>query len=146
TGSGTQDRLGQLLQQLQLLLQLLKSLSQPADAAPSPASKQPLDAQGAARILADYMISEAGGARQLVGNAAPPATAPMTPDRLYQLSQGQGPVADAARFMLQHPDIYRAIETHDVAGADGISGLGNLLAAARGEVPGVNGRTGQQQQ
>ena len=146
TGSGTQDRLGQLLQQLQLLLQLLKSLSQPAGAAPSPASKQPLDAQGAARILADYMISEAGGARQLVGNAAPPATAPMTPDRLYQLSQGQGPVADAARFMLQHPDIYRAIETHDVAGADGISGLGNLLAAARGEVPGVNGRTGQQQQ
>lgn len=142
----TQNPLGQLLQSLQLLLQLVKSLS-PSNGTQQPsAPQQPLDAQSAARILADHMISQAGGTRELLGNTADSGTALMTPERLYQLSQGGGQVADAAKFMLKNPDVYRAIETHDVPGADGLSSVGNLLAAARGEVPGVNGKAGQQQQ
>lgn len=132
-----------LLQQLKVLQQLLHIVSQLFKGTESSPAKQPLDAQSAARVLADHMVSEAGGARGLLGGSAPTTIPPMTPDRLYQLAQGQGPVAEAARFMLQNPDVYRAIETHDVAGADGISGVGNLLAAARGEVPGVAGKAGQ---
>ncbi|SFD78764.1 hypothetical protein [Paracidovorax konjaci] len=139
-GGGVQGRLGDLLQQLQLLLQLLQSFSQAAQPA---SQKQPLDAQSAARTLADHMVAEGGGVKNLFGKHFLPRTRPMTIERLQQLSQGQGPVADAAKFMLQNPDIYRAIETHDVRGADGKSGLGNLLAAARGEVPGVSGQAGQ---
>ncbi|MDA8522780.1 hypothetical protein [Acidovorax sp. NCPPB 4044] len=142
-GGGVQGRLGDLLQQLQLLLLLLKSFSQASQAASPSAPKQPLDAQSAARTLADHMVAEGGGVKNLFGKHFLPRPRPMTIERLQQLSQGQGPVAEAAKFMLQNPDIYRAIETHDVRGADGKSGLGNLLAAARGEVPGVNGQAGQ---
>ncbi len=132
-----------LLQQLKVLQQLLQIVSQLFKGTESSPAKQPLDGQSASRVLADHMMSEAGGARRLLGGSAPTTIAPLTPDRLYQLAQGQGPVAEAAKFMLQNPDVYRAIETHDVAGADGISGVGNLLAAARGEVPGVTGKAGQ---
>ncbi|GKS91768.1 hypothetical protein [Acidovorax sp. SUPP2539] len=130
---GATDSLDSLQKLLQQLLKLLK-----AHAEPNP----PLDGQSAARVLADHMVQEAGGALHLFGKRFLPKTQPMTPDRLYQLSQGQGQVAEAAKYMLQHPDTYRAIETRDVAGADGKSGLGNLLAAARGEIPGVQGRSG----
>ncbi|CAM3552509.1 hypothetical protein [Paracidovorax anthurii] len=123
---------------LQLLLQLLQQLRGASQQQPQ---AQPLDGQSAARILADHMVAEAGGARNFFGKRLLPKIQPMTVDRLYQLSQGQGPVAEAARFMLKNPDIYRAIETRDVPGADGKSGLGNLLAAARGDIPGVKGGT-----
>ena len=48
-------------------------------------------------------------------------------------------VAEPAKFMLHNPQVFKAIETHDVAGADGKSGIGNFQAAARGEVRGVKG-------
>ncbi|MDA8455658.1 hypothetical protein M4R22_12870 [Acidovorax sp. GBBC 3334] len=60
----------------------------------------------------------------------------MDPDRLYQLamrpnSDTSPAVSAAAKFMLRNPGTYRAIETHDVAGADGISGAGNFEASAQ---------------
>ena len=56
---------------------------------------------------------------------------------LYKLSQNtsgdvpQG-VQNAAKYMLQNPDVYKQIETHDVAGADGKCGIGNFDWAAQG--------------
>lgn len=142
-GGAASSSTSNLLQQLKVLQQLLQIVSQLFKTAAASPANQPLDGQSAARVLADHMIAEAGGARGLLGQNAPLSIPPLTPDRLYQLAQGQGPVAAAAKFMLQNPDVYRAIETHDVAGADGISGVGNLLAAARGEVPGVTGKADQ---
>ena len=43
-------------------------------------------------------------------------------------------VRDAAAFMLKNPDMYRTIETNDVAGVDGISGLGNFENMAMGKI------------
>ncbi|TBU89258.1 hypothetical protein [Phytopseudomonas dryadis] len=45
-------------------------------------------------------------------------------------------VADAAKYMQRHPDVFTAIETHDVAGADDLSGVWNFDWAADG---GLNG-------
>ncbi|WCM87877.1 hypothetical protein [Acidovorax sp. NCPPB 3576] len=130
-----------VLDALQQILQLLKGQgttpSQAASRPSQPLQPAQLDAQGAARILADHMLGGHGG---LLAKAF--AGKDMSPGRLYQLAEsGTAPpkVAEAAKFMLQNPDIYKAIETHDVPGADGKSGVGNLLAAARGEVPGVGG-------
>ena len=58
-------------------------------------------------------------------------------NQLYNLSNNKGgsvppDVQQAAKFMLQNPEIYKKIETSDVAGADGISGVGNLNKAAQG--------------
>jgi hypothetical protein len=41
-------------------------------------------------------------------------------------------VSSAAKFMLKHPDIFAAIETHDCPGRDGISGVSNFEFAAQG--------------
>ncbi|MGJ8526434.1 hypothetical protein LMG33818_002185 [Halomonadaceae bacterium LMG 33818] len=41
-------------------------------------------------------------------------------------------VQQAAQYYLNHPGVWSAVETHDVAGADGKSGLGNLEFAADG--------------
>lgn len=41
-------------------------------------------------------------------------------------------VQNAAAFMLDHSDVFKALETNDVAGVDGISGVGNLRNAAQG--------------
>jgi hypothetical protein len=51
-------------------------------------------------------------------------------------------VKQAARDMLADPDAYKAIETNDVAGADGKSGANNFEKAAQGLVPGVGGGAG----
>ncbi len=58
-------------------------------------------------------------------------------NQLYNLSNNKGgavppDVQQAAKFMLQHPEIYKKIETADVKGADGISGVGNMNKAAQG--------------
>ncbi|CAM4007597.1 hypothetical protein [Bordetella muralis] len=54
-------------------------------------------------------------------------------------------VRDAAKFMLQNPDQYSQLETHDVAGVDGKSGVGNFDAAAQGLIGGSGGNgIGQQ--
>ncbi|MFF7709795.1 hypothetical protein [Pseudomonas sp. NPDC007930] len=45
-------------------------------------------------------------------------------------------VKAAAQYMQSHPDVFTAIETHDVAGADSYSGTWNFDWAANG---GLNG-------
>lgn len=59
------------------------------------------------------------------------------PNELYELAvnaNGNTPQTDqeAAEFMLQNPGMYEQIETHDVPGADGLSGIGNFQWAAQG--------------
>jgi hypothetical protein len=43
-------------------------------------------------------------------------------------------VSNAAAFMLKNPDMYRKIETNDVGGVDGISGLSNFENMAMGKI------------
>ncbi|QJP69940.1 hypothetical protein [Burkholderia glumae] len=62
---------------------------------------------------------------------------PITPNQLYQLAMnppaGTPPdVSKAAAFMLQNPDVFQAIETHDVASTDGKAGIGDMQWAAQG--------------
>ncbi|KGC13814.1 hypothetical protein DM48_720 [Burkholderia gladioli] len=73
---------------------------------------------------------------------------PITPNQLYQLSQnppaGTPPdVSKAAQFMLQNPDVFKAIETHDVPGADGKAGIGDMQWAAQGGADGTQGAQAQ---
>lgn len=61
----------------------------------------------------------------------------LNPDQLYQLAYkpaaGTPPeVSQAAKFMLQNPDTFNKIETHDVAGSDGIAGVNDFDWAAQG--------------
>lgn len=79
------------------------------------------------KIVADYMRKN--------GKSA------ITGQELTQLANntsGKVPtdVADAAKYMQRHPDVFTAIETHDVAGADNLSGVWNFDWAANG---GLNG-------
>lgn len=80
-------------------------------------------AQNASGTLASYMNQN--GIKSL------------DPNQLYQLANnppaGTPPdVSAAASYMLQNPDVYKQIETHDVSGADGVSGVGNFQWAAQG--------------
>jgi hypothetical protein len=61
----------------------------------------------------------------------------LDPGKLYELAEDPPAgtpqtVSQAAKFMLQNPDIYKKIETHDVQGADGKSGVENFDWAAEG--------------
>lgn len=47
-------------------------------------------------------------------------------------------VAAAADYMTRHSDVFTAIETHDVAGADNLSGVWNLDWAAQGGLAGTS--------
>lgn len=46
-------------------------------------------------------------------------------------------VSAAAQYMQRHPDVFTAIETHDVAGADNLSGVWNFDWAANGGLKGT---------
>ncbi len=46
-------------------------------------------------------------------------------------------VSDAAKYLQRHPDVFTAIETHDVAGADNLSGVWNFDWAANGGLKGT---------
>ncbi|MBB2971430.1 hypothetical protein [Mesorhizobium sp. RMAD-H1] len=64
-------------------------------------------------------------------------------DELSKLASNPGgdapaDVSAAAAYMLRHPDVYTAIETHDVAGADGLSGFWNFEWAAQGGLSGTS--------
>lgn len=61
----------------------------------------------------------------------------LNPDQLYQMAYqpaaGTPPeVSQAAKFMLQNPDAFNQIETHDVPGSDGIAGVNDFDWAAQG--------------
>ncbi|UIF88551.1 hypothetical protein KAF44_24770 (plasmid) [Cupriavidus necator] len=98
-------------------------------------------AQNASGTLAAYMNSRCPS---LLG-----LKATLTVKDLYLLAQnadGKTPaaVSQAANYMLQNPDVYRQIETHDVAGADGKTNVGNFQWAAQGglNMAGAPNRTG----
>ncbi|MDD1967621.1 hypothetical protein NPS29_20050 [Pseudomonas putida] len=79
------------------------------------------------KIIADYMKQNGKGA--------------ITSQDLAKLASdtsGKVPadVSSAAQYMQRHPDVFTAIETHDVAGADNLSGVWNFEWAASG---GLNG-------
>lgn len=46
-------------------------------------------------------------------------------------------VSAAAEYMTRHSDVFTAIETHDVAGADNLSGVWNFEWAAQGGLAGT---------
>jgi hypothetical protein len=94
-----------------------------ADAAQRYAAKSD-KTSAAAGTLADYMDQK--GIQSL------------DKDQLYKLganASGDVPpeVQQAAKFMLRNPEIYKAIETADVPGADGISGRANFEKVAKGD-------------
>ena len=72
------------------------------------------------------------------------------PDELYQIAyhpkKGTPPgVSAAAKFMLANPDVYNRIETHDVKGSDGISGVKNFDWAAEGGLGAASNKGGAKQ-
>lgn len=82
------------------------------------------------KALFDYMSAN--------GNAG------FNPTDLYMLAggqpvggKGQKPSADAqqaAQYLLANPDVYKAIETSDASGVDGLAGINNFKNASEGHV------------
>jgi len=85
--------------------------------------EESLNAAKSSKILVDYL--------QEHGKSA------ISADELSQLAGNQSgnvpsDVSAAADYMVRHTDVYTAIETHDVPGADGLSGVWNFEWAANG--------------
>jgi hypothetical protein len=109
-------------------------------ATPAAASGNGMNSQTAAGALAGYMGTNGNNTLDV--------------NDLYKLSQGQGigqasglqligegngqqpspEVQQAAQYMLANPGEFKQIETHDVAGTDGLSGVSNFQNAAQGLV------------
>jgi hypothetical protein len=79
------------------------------------------------KIIADYLRQE--GKSAITGQELA---------KLAENGSGKVPaeVSVAAQYLQRHPDVFTAIETHDVAGADSLSGVWNFDWAADG---GLNG-------
>jgi hypothetical protein len=93
----------------------------------------PMTMQNAAGVLASYMGQHGINAEDV--------------NSLYNLANnadGATPstVQQAAQTMLANPGAYQQIETHDVAGADGLSGVGNFQWAAQGGLGAAGNATG----
>ncbi|NWA05407.1 hypothetical protein [Pseudomonas gingeri] len=96
--------------------------------AKSSAFDSTLDTAKSSQVIADYM--------RKTGKSA------ITKQELSQLANdtsGKVPasVSEAAKYMERHPDVFTAIETHDVAGADNLSGVWNFDWAANGGLKGT---------
>jgi hypothetical protein len=105
----------------------LVAFNQVAADTPAVASKLTLAQQtkNASGTLAAYMRTDNVGAVDM--------------NQLYAIAnnsdrQTSKEVSDAAAFMLKNPDMYRKIETSDISGVDGISGLGNFENMAMGKI------------
>lgn len=106
----------------------------PADVIPAAAQKgsaasfeEKLNAAKSSQILVDYMKENKKSAihiREL--------------QELANNSSGSVPadVSSAAAYMVRHGDVFTAIETNDVPGADGLSGVWNFEWAAAGGLDG----------
>ncbi|MCQ4259899.1 hypothetical protein [Stutzerimonas stutzeri] len=79
------------------------------------------------KIIADYLRQE--GKSAITGQELA---------KLAENGSGKVPaeVSVAAQYLQRYPDVFTAIETHDVAGADSLSGVWNFDWAADG---GLNG-------
>ncbi|KIQ06522.1 MULTISPECIES: hypothetical protein [Pseudomonas] len=88
-----------------------------------------LDIAKSSKTLADYMRQNGKGAitKQEVSQLANDTSGKVPSD-----------VVEAAKYMQRHPDVFTAIETHDVAGADDLSGVWNLDWAASGGLKGTS--------
>ncbi len=88
-----------------------------------------LDIAKSSKTLADYMRQNGNGAitKQEVSQLANDTSGKVPSD-----------VVEAAKYMQRHPDVFTAIETHDVAGADDLSGVWNLDWAASGGLKGTS--------
>ncbi|MDF0730792.1 hypothetical protein P0Y43_08610 [Pseudomonas entomophila] len=87
-----------------------------------------LDSAKSSKVIADYM-------RQTGKSVITKEEL----DKLADNASGNVPkdLADAAKYMQRHPDVFTAIETHDVPGADNISGVSNFDWAANGGLKGT---------
>lgn len=87
-----------------------------------------LDIAKSSKTIADYMRQNGKQAitKQEVSQLANDTSGKVPSD-----------VVEAARYMQRHPDVFTAIETHDVAGADDLSGVWNFDWAASGGLKGT---------
>ncbi|MGE7994129.1 hypothetical protein ACQKPE_24550 [Pseudomonas sp. NPDC089554] len=87
-----------------------------------------LDSAKSSKAIADYMRQNGKS-----------AITKQELDKLADNASGNVPkdVSDAAKYMQRHPDVFTAIETHDVAGADNLSGVWNFDWAASGGLKGT---------
>lgn len=90
---------------------------------PQNGGAQQMNTQSASGALASYM--SANNVQSL------------NPNQLYQLAYNPPANAtptdsSAAKFMLQNSSVFNQIETHDVAGSDGIAGVNDFQWAAQG--------------
>lgn len=110
------------------------SISTPAAVNTLPAAsqrssfEQNLDIAKSSRIIADHMNSNGQGA--------------IRKHDLQTMADNKGgsfapELSAAAAYMLRHGDVFTAIETHDVAGADNLSGVWNFEWAAEGGLDGT---------
>jgi hypothetical protein len=88
-----------------------------------------LDIAKSSQILVDYMKENGKGA--------------INADELSALANApadsvSAQVSAAADYMTRHSDVFNAIETHDVPGADNLSGVWNLEWAAQGGLAGTS--------
>lgn len=88
-----------------------------------------LDIAKSSKTIADYMRQN--GKSAITGREI---------SQLANDTSGKVPadVVEAAKYMQRHPDVFTAIETHDVAGADDLSGVWNLDWAASGGLKGTS--------
>ncbi|MFG7106327.1 hypothetical protein ACGYWM_16610 [Burkholderia pseudomallei] len=107
----------------QQIMGLLRQQLQKRDGGTGGGAHDAMTAQSAAGALGSYMSQN--------------GISTVDPNRLYQLAMNPPSgtpedVSKAAKFMLADPDVFRQLETHDAAGADGISGVANFQWAAQG--------------
>jgi hypothetical protein len=95
------------------------------------------DTTGDAGAAADSGMTAQSASGALAGYMNQNGIKTLNPDQLYQMAYNPkagtpSDVTAAAKFMLQNPDVFNQIETHDVAGADGIAGANDFDWAAEG--------------
>lgn len=95
---------------------------------PSTAFDAKLDIAKSSKTIADYLRQN--GKSAITGREI---------TQLANDTSGKvpGEVIEAAKYMQRHPDVFTAIETHDVAGADDLSGVWNFDWAAEGGLKGT---------
>lgn len=121
---------------LQLVLGKLGQIDSAPDTNPPAGSADTTQKSGATQSAAAGMTAQsASGALAAYMHEHQINT--LDPDQLYQLAfhpaAGTPPeVSQAAKFMLANPETFNKIETHDVAGSDGIAGVNDFDWAAQG--------------
>jgi hypothetical protein len=99
----------------------------PSQASQASSFEQKLNAAKSSKVIVEYL--KENGKSALNENEL---------EKLASNQHGDVPsdVAAAAAYMVRHEDVFTAIETHDVAGQDGLSGVWNFEWAANGGLEG----------